>query len=72
MVADGAAGPNRHGIAGIGVEHATFLHVRALAKVDDFVVAPDHGSEPDADVHAEADAADHMGVRRDPEAPRRR
>ena len=40
LVADGAVGANRQWETGIGVQHGTLLHVRALADGDQLVVPP--------------------------------
>src|SRR5579863_6325159 len=51
----------------IGVDDGIVLYVRVLPDLDPFVVAPEHGAEPDARVSPEAHAADNAGSGRDPE-----
>jgi hypothetical protein len=68
MVADRDIRAHRQRDAGIGMQHRAFLDVGAGADHHRVVVAADDGAEPDADILAQGDAADHMGIRRHPVA----
>src|SRR6185437_6550898 len=72
IVADGAFLADREGRAHVDVQRARFLNVGARAYIDRLVVATQDRAEPDADVEAEPDVADHAGARRNPEKTLRR
>ena len=68
MVADRAALSDRDTHARIGVHHDPILDIAASPDDDRVIVATQHGSEPDADVLAEAHVSDDLRIRRCPEA----
>ncbi len=63
MMADSAPLADDQRKTGVGVKHRAFLHIRSLADPDRFVVTPQHGAKPDADILAQFDIADHMRIR---------
>ena len=65
-MADRAVAPDRQGRADVGVKHAAVLDVGALAHLDGLIVAPEHGTEPDARVAFEPHSPDHGRGGRDP------
>ena len=66
LVADRAVLADRERVAGIDMEDAAVLDIAAFADLDDVVVGPQDGAEPDAGFALEADVADQDGARRDP------
>ena len=64
VVADRDVGPDRQREAGIGMQNAAILYVRARAYIDEIGVAAYYGIEPDARVLADTDLADDLGAGR--------
>src|SRR5581483_5055766 len=64
-MADGNGFADQHGLARIGMKNAMILDVGLLADRDPFIVAPQHGAEPDAGAGEETHLADQHRVRRD-------
>src|SRR5215218_9155680 len=58
---------NRERISHVCVEHRAILNVGAGTDLDPFVVATERGTEPHTDIGPEPDAADHVGIRCDPD-----
>ena len=58
-VADGTAGADDRGVAGVRVQDGTILNIRACADMQRFGVAPQHGIEPDTGVLIQQDITDH-------------
>jgi hypothetical protein len=68
-MADGAVLLKRHRKPEIGVQDAMFLDAGALTDADRFVVAPNNGAEPDANVFAQLNASDDRGRGSNPVPP---
>src|SRR5215212_10119850 len=69
LVSDGAIVAHRERVPGIDVEHAVVLNIAAFTDLDQFVVGPQHGAEPDAGVAFQADLPDQHSCWGNP-APR--
>ena len=66
LVTDRAVLADRERKPRIDVEHAAVLDIAAFADLDDVVIGPQDGAEPDAGLALEPDVADQDGTRRDP------
>ena len=66
IVANDAIVPNRDGKAGIGVQRAIVLDLRALAQFDPLVISSQNRAEPNTGVALETHAADDNCTVSDP------
>jgi hypothetical protein len=67
MVPNGDSCPNGERETRVGVQHSPFLDVRPVSDVNQFVVTPQNGTEPDADIATEPNAADDVSARSNPD-----